>query len=192
LGKNHPDYQEVEGEIAGLRNRIAQESAKIAASLGSSAQADVRRENDLRAALDAQKKKVLDLKHQHDEASVLEDDVTSAQKELEEVTDRLAQTTLQSLTQQTNVVQLTVATPPAEPSQPKLLINLLVGIFLGAAFGIGAAFATELSDRRVREEEDLRTLLGVPVLGKVGIATSGNGKVKRLPRAGASRMEPAV
>jgi uncharacterized protein involved in exopolysaccharide biosynthesis len=152
----------------------------------------VRRENDLRAALDAQKKKVLELKHQHDEASVLEGDVTSAQKELEEVTDRLAQSTLQSLTQQTNVVQLTVATPPTEPSQPKLVINLLLGIFFGAVFGIGAAFVLELSDRRVREEEDLRTLLGVPVLGRVGGSPAGNGKAARLPRPGSSRLEPAV
>ncbi len=192
LGKNHPDYQEVEGEIAGLRSRIAQESNRIAASLGSAAQVNVRRENDLRAALDAQKKKVLELKHQHDEASVLEGDVTSAQKELEEVTERLSQSTLQSLTQQTNVVQLTVAAPPAEASQPKLLINLLLGIFFGAVFGIGAAFVLELSDRRVREEEDLRVLLGVPVLGRVGIAISGNGKVGRLPRPGARRLEAAV
>jgi chain length determinant protein EpsF len=192
LGKNHPDYQEVEGEISNLRTRIAQESNSIAASLGSNAQVNVRRENDLRAALDAQKKKVLDYKHQHDQASVLEGDVTSAQKELEEVTDRLAQSSLQSLTQQTNVVQLTVATPPVFPSAPKLVINLLLGIFFGAAFGVGAAFAVELSDRRVREEEDLRTLLGVPVLGSVGMLTSSRRKVARLPRPGSSRLEPAV
>src|SRR5580692_5656421 len=70
LGKNHPDYQAVEGEISDLRNRIASESAKIAASLGNATQSNLRRENDVRQALEAQKKKVLELKYQHDQSAM--------------------------------------------------------------------------------------------------------------------------
>ncbi len=167
LGKNHPDYKEVEGEIANLHSRIAQESANIAASLGNQAQIDTRRENDVRAALEAQKKKVLDLKHEHDQAAVLESDVTTAQRDLDEVTKSLAQSSLESLTQQTNVVQLSTADAPTGPSSPKLIINMLLGIFLGGVFGIGAALAVEMRNRRVREEEDMVDLLGVPVLGRI-------------------------
>jgi polysaccharide biosynthesis transport protein len=191
LGKNHPDYQEVEGEIANLRSRIAQESNNIAASLGSSAQVNVRRENDVRAALEAQKKKVLELKHQHDEASILESDVTSAQRDLDEVSQRLAQSSLESLTQQTNVVQLTVASPPAEPSSPKLLINMLLAVFLGGVFAIGGALALEMRDRRVREDEDMRELLGVPLLGKLGFAPVTT-KSPRLTQAAPGRLEPSA
>ena len=63
LGKNHPDYQAVEGEISNLRTRIAQESANIAASLGNATQSNFRRENDVRQALEAQKKRVLELEN---------------------------------------------------------------------------------------------------------------------------------
>lgn len=187
VGKNHPDYLEVEGEISNLRSRIAQESASIAASLGSTNQINLRRENDVQMALDAQKKRVLELKHQHDEAAVLEGDVTAAQRDLDEVAQRLTQSNLESLTQQTNVVQLTTATPPRDPSSPKVLINLLVGIFLGGALGIGAALWTELNNRVVREDEDLAELLGIPLLGKLH-AVGSRGKELRLPQAVAGRL----
>jgi chain length determinant protein EpsF len=191
LGKNHPDYQEVDGEIANLRSRIAQESNNIAASLGSSAQVNVRRENDVRAALEAQKKRVLELKHQHDEASILESDVTSAQRDLDEVSQRLAQSNLESLTQQTNVVQLTFASPPAEPSSPKLVLNMLLAVFLGGVFAVGGALALEMRDRRVREDADMRELLGVPLLGNMGFVPMGT-KSARLPQAAPSRLEPSA
>jgi chain length determinant protein EpsF len=191
LGKNHPDYQEVEGEVANLRHRIAQESASIAASLGSANEVNVRRENDVRNALEAQKKRVLEFKHQHDGATMLESDVTTAQRDLDEVSQRLAQSSLESLAQQTNVVQLSTATPPLEPSSPKLVINMILGVFLGAVFGIGAALTVEMRNRRVREDEDMVELLGVPLLGRV-TPVRVRANAVRLPQAAAPRLEPSA
>jgi chain length determinant protein EpsF len=191
LGKNHPDYQAVEGEISDLRTRIAQESANIAASLGNATQSNLRRENDVRQALEAQKKKVLELKYQHDQAAMFLNDVTAAQRDLDTVSQRLAQSNLESLTQQTNVVQLSTATPPTSPSSPKLVINLIVAIFLGGVLGIGAALASELRNRRVREDEDIVELLGVPLLGKLEVVRVRVNDV-RVPQAAPGRLEPSV
>jgi len=191
LGKNHPDYQAVEGEIANLRSRVAQESANIAASLGTTTQVNVRRENDIRQALEAQKKRVLELKYQHDQASIFQSDVTSAQRDLDEVTQRLAQSNLESLTQQTNVVQLSSAFVPKRPSSPKLIINLILAVFLGAVAGIGAAVAAEMRNRRVREDEDMLEILGVPLLGKIGFIQVRANEA-RVPRAAPARLEPSV
>jgi len=171
LGKNHPDYQAAVAEIANLRERIARESASIAASLGNTTQVNLRRENDVRQALEAQKNKVLELKHAHDQASILQSDVNSAQRDLDAVTERFAQSSLESQTSQTNVVQLTTASPPLSPSSPKLFLNLLIGIFLGGFFGIGTALFLEALHPRVRLDEDLLHLLGVPILGKIGGVT---------------------
>jgi uncharacterized protein involved in exopolysaccharide biosynthesis len=191
LGKNHPDYQAVEGEIANLRSRIARESANIAASLGNTTQVNVRRENEVRQALEAQKKRVLELKYQHDQAAVFLSDVTTAQRDLDQVTQRLAQSNLESLTQQTNVVQLSAASVPTDPSSPKLIINLILAIFLGAVLGIGAALAAEMRNRRVREDEDMFEILGVPLLGKIGfIQVRGNGA--RIQQKSPGRLEPSV
>ena len=191
LGKNHPDYQALVGEIANLKSRIAQESANIAASLGSTTQASMRRENDVRQALEAQKKKVLDLKYQHDQAAVFLSDVTAAQRDLDEVTQRLAQSNLESLTQQTNVVQLSTASIPKDPSSPKLVINLILAIFLGGVLGIGSALAVEMRNRRIREDEDIAEVLGVPLLGRIGFVHVRAGNV-RVARTASGRLEPSV
>jgi protein tyrosine kinase modulator len=191
LGKNHPDYQAVEGEISDLRTRIAQESANIAASLGNATQSSLRRENDVRQALEAQKKKVLELKYQHDQAAMFESDVTAAQRDLDTVSQRLAQSNLESLTQQTNVVQLSTATAPTDPSSPKVVINFIVAIFLGGVLGIAAALAAEMRNRRVREDEDIVDLLGVPLLGKLDVVRVRANDV-RVPQTASGRLEPSV
>ena len=167
LGRNHPDYQAAVAEVASLRARIADESAKIAASLDSTAHVNVRRESDLRAALEEQKKRVLELRHQHDEASVLQNDVQAVQAGLDAVNQRLTQSNLESQTQQTNMVLLTSASPPVEPASPKLALNLALALILGAGLAIATAFLMESRDPRVRADDELHSL-GVPLLVKVG------------------------
>ncbi len=174
LGKNHPDYQAAQAEVETLRSRIAKETAKIAASLSSASQVDVRRENDIRLALEAQKKRVLELKHQHDQADVLQNDVTTAQRDLDAVTQRFAESSLESQIQQTNVVLLSAATPPIDPSSPKFLINLFIGLFLGAVAGIGTALLLEMRNPLIRDDEEILKLLDVPLLGKIGSMTLSN------------------
>ena len=173
LGKNHPDYRAAEAEVNSLRARIAAETEKIVASLGSTAQVNLRRENEIRLALEAQKKRVLELKHDHDEAAVLQNDVVTAQRDLDAVTQRLALSNLESQTQQTNVALLSTAAVPLDPSGPKLLVLVGGGMFLGAILGIGAALLLEMRDRRLRDEDDLVRLLGVPILGRLGYVKPG-------------------
>jgi chain length determinant protein EpsF len=175
-GKNYPDYKDVEAEIAGLHERIAQESERIAASIGGTAQVDVRREEDLKAALEAQKQRILDLKHQHDQVADYQNDVTMAQKNLDAVSQRLAQSSLESQAQQTNIELLAPAAVPTEAASPKLLLNLLFGLFVGFVCGIGAALLRELTDRRVRDGDELIELLGVPVLGRIPDANARSGR----------------
>ena len=168
LGKNHPDYKTNEAEIARLRRRIAEESAKVVASLGSTTQVNRHREASVREALDAQKKRILELKQKHDEAADLQSEVVGAQRNLDAVTQRQAQSSLESQTQQTNIVLLTPALEPLVRSSPKTLVNLAIGGFLGLILGLFAALVLELRDRRVRSDQDLRDLLGVPLLGSIG------------------------
>ena len=167
LGKNHPDYKTTEAEIASLRDRIAQETAKIVASLSNTTQVNLRRENDISAALDAQKTRVLELKQQHDQAADLQNDVVMAQRNLDAVNQRLAQSSLESQTQQTSVVLLNPAVEPLKHSSPKLFVNTVLGLFLGTILGVGAALFLEIRNPLVRTDAELVQLLSVPVIGKI-------------------------
>ena len=80
LGTNHPEYLKAQSEIGSLRERITLETRRVASSLGSANQVNMQREAELRAALDAQKKKVLQLKEERDGIGVLQRDVEGAQR----------------------------------------------------------------------------------------------------------------
>jgi len=188
VGKNHPDYKNAAAEVANLRARVEAETAKITASFGTTTQVNLRRENEIRAALEAQKKRMLDLTHERDQVAVLQNDVATAQRNLDAVTQRLAQSSLESQTQQTNIYLLTTAVEPMRRSSPRYFLNLLVGIFLGGILGVSAAVFRELTDRRVREDQDLSQVLGVPLFAKIpGIKPDG-----RSPNRAGHRLQTRV
>ena len=173
LGKNHPEIARIEADIANLRERIASETRRVVNSLGTANRVNTQRESEIRDALAAQKERVLALKAERDQIAVLQRDVENAQRAYDLVTQRLAQTNLESQTQQTNVVVLTPATAPLEPSSPKILLNVALAIFLGGLLGVGAALMLELMDQRVRGEEDLQQVDGVPVIGLIPGTSAG-------------------
>lgn len=171
LGENHPERQRAESELAALKSRLASETARINASIETTYRVGKDRERELQGAVGAQKARVLALNKQRDELNVYRRDVESAQRAYETVSQSASQTRLQSLTNQTNVVRLNVATPPVNPSSPRLLINLLIAAFGGTLLGIACALLLELVNRRVRSAEDLVQMLELPVLASISSST---------------------
>jgi uncharacterized protein involved in exopolysaccharide biosynthesis len=140
----------------------------VASSLSTNTQVSMQKEAEIRAALEAQRKRVLDLKKQRDEVSVLQKDMDVTQLDYANISQRLSQTSLESQTRQTNVTVLTPAFEPDEPSRPKVLINIAVAVFLGLMLGVGVAIMMELMDRRIRSAHDLAGI-GIPVLGGLSL-----------------------
>jgi succinoglycan biosynthesis transport protein ExoP len=167
LGRNHPQYQRAEAELAELKSRLKEETGKVTSSIHTAGRVSQAKESEIRAAIEAQKKKVLDLKKQRDEISVLLREVDTAQRTFDAVGQRMAQSKLESQSIQTNISVLTPASPPLEHSKPKILLNVLVSIFLGALLAVGAALVLELGQRRVRSAEDLLQALDLPVLAQI-------------------------
>jgi succinoglycan biosynthesis transport protein ExoP len=171
LGENHPERQRAESELAALKSRLTSETARINASIETTYRVGKDRERELQGAVGAQKARVLALNKQRDELNVYRRDVESAQRAYETVSQSASQTRLQSLTNQTNVVRLNVATAPVNPSSPRLLVNLLIAAFGGTLLGIACALLLELANRRVRSAEDLVQMLELPVLASISSST---------------------
>jgi len=167
LGKNHPQYQRAESEIATLKQKLEVETRHITSGFSTSRAVGRDKEAELRAAIEAQKKKLLELKHHRDEVAVLMRDVDAAQKAYEAVSQRFNQTSLESQSTQTNVSVLTPAAEPTEPSFPKPLLNTLVSVFVGTLLGVGAALVLEMFDQRIRSVDDLGGMLQLPILGVI-------------------------
>jgi chain length determinant protein EpsF len=190
VGKSHPQYQRMESELAELKKKLEVETLHITSGFSTSSNVGKGKESDLRAAIGAQKKKLLEIKRQRDELAVLMRDVEAAQKAFEAVSQRFNQTSLESQSTQTNVAVLTPASEPLLPSFPKPLLYTLLSIFLGTLLGVGAAFVLELFDQRVRSAEDLSAMLGLSVIGVIP-KTSTSRRRQRSLRLG-FRREPAL
>lgn len=167
LGQNHPQYQRAEAELNELKARLRAETAKVASGVGTAGRVSDAKEAGIKLAIEAQKKKVLELKKQRDEISVMMREVDTAQRAFDAVGQRMTQSKLESQSIQTNISVLTPAAEPLAHSKPKVLLNVLVSIFLGTLLGVGAALMLELAQRRVRSADDLAEELGLPVLGRL-------------------------
>lgn len=67
-------------------------------------------------------------------------------------------------------VQATTLAPalvPTEPSSPKALRNLALGLVLGILVGLGVALLRNVLDTKVRTESDIRALTDAPILGSI-------------------------
>lgn len=165
LGDAHPQVEEAKANIAALRSKVEAETGRVTGGVGVTNTINRQREWEVRASLEAQRTKVLRLKAVRDEGSVLSRDVESAQRAYEAVVVRFNQTTLESQNTQSNVNLLTPASPPLEPSSPKLMLNSLVAVFLGTLLGVGIALGIEMIDRRVRSNDDVAAAMGLAVIG---------------------------
>ncbi len=167
LGQNHPQYQAAQEEVNNLRRLIAAETAKTSSSVGQSARVSQQKEAEVRSSLAAQKEQVLKFKSQRDEMAVLLREAESAQRIYDNALQRFGQTNMESKSVQTDVSVLNPAVPPLKHSSPKIFINILLSIILGALLAVGIAIVAEVLDRRVRTAEDLMQMLGLPVLADI-------------------------
>ncbi|GAT85544.1 chromosome partitioning protein [Paenarthrobacter nicotinovorans] len=74
-----------------------------------------------------------------------------------------------------SAVSLSIVTPavaPTSPSAPNTRLNLILGLIIGAACGVGIALLRTTLDSRIRGESDLRQVTSSPLLG--GISFDSN------------------
>jgi chain length determinant protein EpsF len=167
VGVNYPLYQSAEAQANVLRQRIASETQKLLNSVHNDAQLALRQLQSAQAALDAQKKRVLQFTGDRGQLQALANDVLAAQRAIDDVAQRRSQSSLESELQQTNVLPLTEAVSPPYRSSPIIRLNLAIGFLLAVMLAIGIPVMLERNNPIIRAGEDLRRVLSVPFLGAV-------------------------
>ena len=161
-GVNYPQYQRQLSENRSLREKIDAEARKVLSGIKNSARQSRQREADLVNAMAAQRMRLLDLKENRNEFTVLRRNVESAEKAYDTAMQRHVVSQVESRASQTNVTVLNPAVVPVKPSQPRIALNIALSVVVGIMLGIAGVLLMELSDRRVRSIADLR--LDVPLL----------------------------
>ena len=84
----------------------------------------------------------------------------------------------------------TRAALPGGPSWPKTKLSIAAGLIAGLILGIGSAFALQVLDPRLRREDQLRALYGLPILGRIPRESRGRqGRALAPERLSPSTLE---
>lgn len=192
LAPNHPQYISAKSEVDKLRSNLEEQVRLASSSVVATADITERREAELRAALAAQKVKVQALNGARDEFSVLTNEMENARRAYEMAGTRFNQTSLEGQSKQTDIAVLTAATAPLEPAGPRVVVNVLLSVVVGAIIGFGIVLILELLDQRVRSALHLTEAFGLPVLGVIQKPRALSRKAKAtksLPSAGSTALQ---
>lgn len=177
LGDNHPDLAKARANVAQLKKRIDEETQRVVGGVAVTDRLASTKLVQLRAAYDAQRARVAQLKTLRDRFTVLQRDVDNANQAYSQAVAKAAQIEFQSQARQSNVTVIRAATLPAHPASPNLRSGFLLSMVGALLMGVVVALTLEWFDQRVRDESDVTALIGRPLLGV-------------LPDAGAAGRDP--
>jgi uncharacterized protein involved in exopolysaccharide biosynthesis len=180
LGSDHPQYRAGKEQLQELQSKLAEEARRVADSVNVGAQVDQQGEGEIRAALDAQRKRVLELKNRRDELAVLERDVDGAQKAYDQTMQRLSQTSQQSQSGLVDVTLLTAASVPFESNRPSPIFTIPFAAIVGLLIGILFALVLEHRSPRIRTARDIVETLRLPMLASLPQMTSTRANRREL------------
>lgn len=81
-----------------------------------------------------------------------------------------------------NVKILSDASVPVVPVKPNVLLNTAIAMVLGMMIGIAIAFLRVVLDRRIKTEQDVESILDLPVLGSIPVIQKVDMKPQRQVR----------
>jgi polysaccharide biosynthesis transport protein len=164
-GKNHPDVKAQQAQIDVLRQQLSEQIESVRKGLETQLQIA---ENSLRA-MQANLATTQDQQQEKKTASVQYLDAKyryiQERKLLEAAKSRLNTELMERTMPQRSASIRDLAEPALLPSQPKVLLNLVLGAIGGITLGIGLAVFFEYLDTSVKTMHDVEQLLELPVLG---------------------------
>ncbi len=98
----------------------------------------------------------------------LEREVESSRKIYDTILARLKETMVAKGMEDTNVMVIDQAEVPKRPVAPRILLNILLSIFVGALGGAGLCLVFESLDNTLKSPEDIEQTAQLPVLGIIG------------------------
>jgi polysaccharide biosynthesis transport protein len=163
-GPNHPELIAARQQLADLNSQISSQAQRVVAGLEAQAQASQGRVNELAAKLSSTQGQL----QRADAASVrlreLEGQLQAPQTLLDAYMARLSQISTQSGSERPDARIASFAPFPVQPAGPSLLINMLVGGFLGLIIFAIIALVRQVFAIGVGSPEEVEGLFGVDFL----------------------------
>ena len=152
-------------QIDTLQATLDRQKKNLSQSIIDSYRTALANEKYLGQALDEQKKIVNDVAEKSIQYNILKRDVDANKSIYEGLLTRMKEAAVSAGVQASNVRIVDAAEVPKVPVKPRVLINLVLGIILGAAVGVGLALFQEYLDNTLKTADEVERLLRLPSLG---------------------------
>jgi succinoglycan biosynthesis transport protein ExoP len=163
----YPRLAQAKAQVEETRKRLGDEIQSVVAGIESTYLAAVAREKGLRGKMTEQRSAAMQLKDASVEYAILAREADTNRQLYDSVFKRMKEMDVATELRTSNTFIVDEAKPPLEPSQPKTVLNLLLGILMGAMGGVALAFFVEYLDKTVSRPEDVERYVHLPTLGIV-------------------------
>ena len=169
----HPEVLKVQKQIEETRRALGAESARLVRAAENDYQAAAAQEAAVGRALDAAKAEALDLQRRGVQYDSLKRELEAGKDVLNSLLARHEQADVAQELQTTNMRVADPASVPRTAVRPRRVLDLAIGLILGAGLSLGLALLRDHLDVTLRAPDDVRVGLGVPLLAVVPLRLAG-------------------
>jgi polysaccharide biosynthesis transport protein len=175
-----PDYPKaiaLKKQIDTVQETLDAQKKALAQNIVDDYRSAVANEKYLAQALEDQKKTVNDVAEKTIQYNILKREVDTNKLLYEGLLQRLKEAQVSAGLKASNIRVVDAAEYPKSPVQPRVMLNLLVGAFVGLGLGVGLGLVQEYLDKTIKSPDEVQQLVRLPSLGVVpSFSLNGAGK----------------
>jgi capsular exopolysaccharide synthesis family protein len=178
LGERHPEMVKLDTLIVMVKDKLHAEVDRVVLSLKSDYEAALAHEQSLVEALDVQKREAYALNRKAIDYGALLREATSNRQIFETLLQRARETGISGELRSSNIQVVDPAAIPRSPVWPQHGRNLMIALLAGLACAVVLAFFVDYLDNRIKSPDEIRSRLGLSLLGLVPMVRNGSHPAK--------------
>lgn len=163
----YPAAKAIMAQLQQVDRSITREEARVNSAIAADYKASVEREDFLKKRVNGLKSNILDLRRRSIQYNIFQREVDTNRQLYDALLQRYKEIGVAGGVGVNNVSVVDAADVPVRPSSPRLMLNLALTLLAGLVLGGLAAFALEQMEEAISDPEDVKTELGLALLGAV-------------------------
>lgn len=166
-GKSHPSRQAAQKRVSQIYGDLARETKSIRASINMELEAVTKQTELLNARIDELNQQADQTQNQSLTMESLQGELEANRKLLVAYMDKFQEIKTKMDLSNSDIRILNMAEVPVEPNGPGKVLQSLILLVLSVFFAIGAVLMLELVDRGIENENDVKRVLNLKLLGSL-------------------------
>ncbi|MGC2061516.1 MAG: polysaccharide biosynthesis tyrosine autokinase, partial [Thermodesulfovibrionales bacterium] len=164
---DYPKMQNMKRQLDAIHHNIEKEEVVLTKSIESDYKASLKKEAYLQAALESQKRKVLDFQERAVQYQSLKRQVEVNKELHNNLLQRLNEVGVAALSKSSNIQIVDRALYPKRPDKPNKQQNFLLSLVFGLLGGVGLAFLVDYFDNSVKDTDEIEKRMHLTSLGMI-------------------------